>query len=101
MPISRAPKRRIARRAGARVRSRPLLVLTEGGFLLDPSNGESFTVNASAHLILTGLLEKRDSRTLWRRLVRAFAIPPAQARRDVAEFLLRLSNLELVDSRAP
>ena len=99
--MSRAPKRRNARRAETRVRSRPLLVLTENGFLLDPSSGESFTVNASAQLILTGLLKKRDSRTLWRSLVREFAISPAQARRDVAEFLARLGTFKLVESRDP
>jgi hypothetical protein len=81
------------------VRTRSLLVLTDTGFLLDPSNGESFTVNASGRLILTDLLKKRDSRTIWRKLVKAFDISEAQARRDVDQFLLRLRALGLVKTR--
>jgi PqqD family protein of HPr-rel-A system len=71
------------------------LALNNQGFVFDPATGNSFTLNPSGMLLVKGLREGLDQGDLATRLADAYAIPPEQARSDVADFIRDLARLGL------
>lgn len=82
-----------------RLRLKPTLRLTEGGYLFDGSNGETYTLNRTGQCILQSLLAGMEPGMVWSELVATFEVPEARARRDVRAFLaqLRLWRLLIED----
>jgi hypothetical protein len=70
--------------------------LTEAGFLFDPTNGESYTVNPTGRLIVRALIAGRAPNEIWRELCERFAVSESRARWDVEQFIARLLDLELL-----
>jgi len=79
-----------------RLRLKPTLRLTPGGYLFDGATAESYTLNATGLCIVRGMLEGRDPAGLWSNLVAAFSVPEARARRDVRRFLADLRAARLL-----
>jgi len=82
-----------------RLRLKPSLRLTPGGYLFDGATAESYTLNPTGLCIVRGMLEGREPVALWSDLVANFDVPEARARRDVRRFLsdLRAARLLVED----
>jgi hypothetical protein len=79
-----------------RLRLKPTLRLTEGGYLFDGATAETYTLNPTGLYIVRGMMEGRDPVGLWSGLVAAFAVPETRARRDVRRFLADLRAARLL-----
>ena len=79
-----------------RLRLKPTLRLTAGGYLFDGATADSYTLNPAGLCIVRGLMEGRDPVGLWSDLVAAFDVPEARARRDVRRFLADLRGARLL-----
>jgi hypothetical protein len=79
-----------------RLRLKPTLRLTGGGYLFDGATAESYTLNPAGLCIMRGLLDGREPVALWTDLVAAFDVPEARARRDVRRFLADLRGARLL-----
>lgn len=79
-----------------RYRVKDLLTINESGFLLDATDGESFTLNRTGLAILRALLAGDDARRIGEKIAETFDVPEATARRDVDRFLAHLGSLGLV-----
>lgn len=79
-----------------RLRLKPTLHLTAGGYLLDGATAESYTLNPTGLYIVRGLMEGCEPVHLWTNLVAAFDVPEARARRDVRRFLADLRSARLL-----
>ncbi len=79
-----------------RLRLKPTLRLTPGGYLFDGATAESYTLNPTGLCIVRGLLEGREPVSLWSDLVAAFEVTEAKARRDVRRFLADLRAARLL-----
>jgi hypothetical protein len=79
-----------------RLRIKPTLRLTPGGYLFDGATAESYTLNPTGLCIVRGLMEGREPVHLWTDLVAAFDVPEARARRDVRRFLADLRAARLL-----
>src|ERR1700685_1044818 len=73
-----------------RLRLKPTLRLTSGGYLFDGSTAETYTLNSTGLCVVRGMIEGRDPIGLWSDLVAAFAVPEARARRGVRRFFAGL-----------
>lgn len=82
-------------------RARRALRLSPSGFLLDASNGESYSINKSGALILRALIEGRTFEDVVHEMAHAFDLSDATARRDTFRFLGELSRLGLVEPVEP
>ncbi len=71
------------------------MALNEEGFMFDPQTGESFLVNDTARELLEGLKQGLDQRQLAERLAAEWEVEPAEAERDVMDFLQQLRSLGL------
>ena len=72
------------------------LALNEEGFLFDPTTGDSFLLNTTGVVLLRGVQEGLDEPRLLARLVERFEVDPAQAARDVDDFLVQLRALRWI-----
>lgn len=79
-----------------RLRLKPTLRLTDGGYLFDGATAETYTLNPTGLCIVRGLMEGREPVRLWSDLVAAFEVPEARARRDVRRFLADLRGARLL-----
>jgi hypothetical protein len=79
-----------------RLRIKPTLRLTAGGYLFDGATAESYTLNPTGLCIVRGLMEGHEPVHLWTDLVAAFDVPEARARRDVRRFLADLRGARLL-----
>jgi hypothetical protein len=79
-----------------RLRLKPTLRLTEGGYLFDGATAETYTLNPTGLCIVRGLIDGRDPVRLWSDLVSTFEVPEARARRDVRRFLADLRAARLL-----
>jgi hypothetical protein len=70
-----------------RLRLKPALRLTPGGFLYDGATAESYTLNPAGQCLMRALLDGREPARLWSELVASFDVTERRARRDVREFL--------------
>ncbi len=71
------------------------MALNEEGFMFDPQTGESFLVNDTARELLEGLKQGLDQHQLTERLAAEWEVEPAEAERDVMDFLQQLRSLGL------
>lgn len=71
------------------------LALSESGFLFDSRSGHTYTLNATGTHLLRALIRGEDRETILEAFVTRFEVPPAQAARDLDEFLSRLAALGL------
>jgi len=72
------------------------LALSESGFLFDTRTGLTYTLSKTGTFLLRALLEGQDAETLPERLVATYEVEPPVARRDVEQFLFRLTDLGLL-----
>jgi len=72
------------------------LALSDSGFLFDTRTGDTYSLNRSGTLLLRALMAGASEAELVDRLVETFEVDRPTARRDVAQFLLRLRDLRLV-----
>ena len=79
-----------------RLRLKPTLRLTAGGYLFDGATAESYTLNPTGLCIVRGLLQGHEPIHLWSDLVAAFDVPESRARRDVRRFLADLRGARLL-----
>lgn len=80
-----------------RLRLKTTLHLTPGGYLLDGATAESYTLNPTGLCIVRGLMEGCEPLQLWTKLVAAFDVSEARARRDVRRFLGDLRSARLLE----
>jgi hypothetical protein len=79
-----------------RYRAKDLLSINDNGFLLDATDGESYTLNRTGLAIVRALIAGADSRRLHRDLAKEHLVSEERARRDVDRFLAHLAELGLV-----
>jgi hypothetical protein len=79
-----------------RLRLKPTLRLTPGGYLFDGATAESYTLNPAGQCIVRSLLEGGEPARLWCELVAQFEVSEARARRDVRRFLSQLRQQRLL-----
>lgn len=72
------------------------LALSENGFLFNTQSGHTFSLNSTGTWMLRMLIEEVTPSELPTRLVEAFDVDHATARRDVELFLFRLRDMDLV-----
>lgn len=75
------------------------LALSENGFLFLPTTGETFTVNESGRFILRRLQEGRDQQEIVSDLAHEFDVEPADAQRDVIDFIGQLRQHHLTENQ--
>lgn len=76
------------------------LAVTEDGFALDPSTGESYTLNRCGQLVLQRLQQGENRRQIASFLSDNFGIAPSLAERDVADFFVQLNILGLTGTNS-
>lgn len=79
-----------------RLRLKPTLRLTPGGYLFDGATAETYTLNATGNCIVHAMLEGCEPVRLWCELVAKFEVSEPKARRDVRAFLTQLRQLRLL-----
>ncbi len=74
----------------------PALVLRPSGFLYNPRNAESYSLNPTAASLVEALLRGTPPDLLWRELVVRFEVSEPCAHRDALQFLSTLVELKLL-----
>jgi PqqD family protein of HPr-rel-A system len=69
------------------------LALSESGFLFDARTGLTYTLSRTGTFLLRSLIDGADAETLPERLVASYDVEPLVARRDIEQFLFRLSDI--------
>ena len=72
------------------------LQLNDQGLAFDSASGASYTINASALIILQGLKDGEDEDNIAESLANTFGIDKLIARRDVLDFFYRLECFGLM-----
>ena len=72
------------------------LAINEEGFVFDPVQGESFTVNQTGLLIIKALKEGKSQEEIVRELVSKFEVEEDKARIDLVDFIEKLRSLNLL-----
>ncbi|TNF38410.1 MAG: PqqD family protein [Deltaproteobacteria bacterium] len=72
------------------------LALSESGFLFDSRTGLTYTLSKSGTFLLRALIDGADAETLPERLVATFDVEPPVARKDVEQFLFRLTDIGIL-----
>jgi PqqD family protein of HPr-rel-A system len=72
------------------------LAINADGFAFDPATGESFTLNAPGMLILEGLRAGHAPEAIVAQVTDRYEVEPAEAARDVADFLDALRTFRLL-----
>lgn len=68
------------------------LALSDSGFVFDPVNGNSFTVNTCGLLILRCLKDGRSFHEVLELLHQEYLVDSRQAEKDVLDFIAQLRN---------
>ncbi len=76
------------------------LALSDNGFLFDTKSGLTFSLNATATVLLKSLIDGRAESELADGLVEDFEIDTETANRDVELFLIRLRDIGVYNSEA-
>ena len=66
------------------------LAMSDSGFVFDPVNGESYTVNPSGLAVLRLLKEGRSFSEILQQIAREFKVDTRKAERDVSDFIIQL-----------
>ena len=69
------------------------LSIAESGFVFDPVDGQSYTVNESGRFILKQLLQGVTRTALLTALSKAFETTPSEIERDTIDFINRLKEM--------
>lgn len=72
------------------------LAINKDGFVFDPNSGESFTTNETGLAILEAMIEGKATQDIVGALLDTFDVTPADAQRDVMDFVDQLQTLRLV-----
>lgn len=73
--------------------------MSENGFLFLPTTGETFTVNETGRFILRRLQEGREQPEVISGLIEEFDVEPADAQRDVLDFVGQLRHYQLIEKQ--
>ncbi len=71
------------------------LALSDSGFLFDTKCGSTYSLNGTGTFLLRALIDGVPPAELPVLLCDAYDVCPGRARRDAAEFLLRLADMGL------
>ncbi|RMH57689.1 MAG: PqqD family protein [Candidatus Hydrogenedentota bacterium] len=71
------------------------LAVSETGFIFDPHSGRSYTVNSTGYSILQHLKSGLEKDEIVEKLIDEYEVSPAEAERDVIDFLEALKALHL------
>lgn len=71
------------------------LAISDEGFIFDPENGNSFTVNQTGLYIIDSLRSGKDPDTIVAEIVETFGVDEEEARDDLLDFLQQLKMLGL------
>ena len=71
------------------------LAISDEGFIFDPENGNSFTVNKTGLHIIKALRSGKDIDTITTELIDNFGVDEEEARNDLMDFLQQLKVLGL------
>ncbi len=74
----------------------PQLAINDEGFIFDPVQGESFTVNKTGLLIIKALKEGKSQEEIVKEIVSSFEVDEEKARIDLIDFLDKLRSLNLM-----
>jgi hypothetical protein len=77
------------------------ITLTAQGFLLHNPTGETYTLSDTGICIVRELLAGRERDEVWSEVARSFDVAEEEARRDVADFLTTLVELDLLPATPP
>jgi hypothetical protein len=80
----------------ANARLVPALVLRPSGFLYNPRNAESYSLNPVAACLVEALLAGTAPDRIWQALVTRFEVSEPLAHRDALQFLATLHELKLL-----
>ncbi|MFC1833439.1 PqqD family protein [Thermodesulfobacteriota bacterium] len=69
------------------------LALSENGFLFDTTTGHTYSLNKTGTCILESLIHGQPSPQIIDKLIKRFDVSVEEARRDVDEFTVRLTEL--------
>lgn len=72
------------------------LAINDEGFVFDPTNGESFTTNATGLFILQQLKTDKPTDDIANELAEAFEVTLEEAQRDVMDFVDHLRTYKLI-----
>lgn len=72
------------------------LAVSGEGFVFDPTNGDSFNVNATGLVCLEGLKQGKDYQQMAQDLEDGFEVSSEQAERDVLSFVHHLQAYRLL-----
>ena len=66
------------------------LAISDSGFVFDPVNGDSFTVNACGMTVLRHLKEGHDINQVLDDVAKEYTVDSRRAERDVLDFIAQL-----------
>ena len=72
------------------------LAINKDGFVFDPTSGESFTVNETGLAILEAMVAGTATEDIADILIDQFDVTPAEAQRDLMDFVDQLNNHRLM-----
>lgn len=72
------------------------LAINKDGFVFDPTSGESFTVNETGLAILGAMVAGTATEDIADILLDAFDVTPAEAQRDLMDFVDQLNTHRLI-----
>jgi len=75
------------------------LALSENGFLFDARTGSTYSLNKTGTFLLRKMIDGVSPTGLPEILTEAFEVDSDAANRDVDQFLFRLRDLKIIESR--
>jgi hypothetical protein len=66
------------------------LAMSESGFVFDPVNGDSFTVNACGMTVLRLLKDGQNLSEVMDQVAKEYLVDSRQAERDILDFIIQL-----------
>jgi len=72
------------------------LAISDTGFVFNPLNGDSFTLNPTAKIILKNLKENKSKNEILDIIIESFDVARVDAEVDLDNFLSQLSMYKLV-----
>ncbi|MFN8241642.1 MAG: PqqD family protein [Bacteroidales bacterium] len=73
------------------------IATSESGFIFNPGNGDSFSVNGIGGEIISLLREEKSASELLGLLLSRYDAEPRQVERDLEDFITQLNNFSLLE----
>ncbi|MGD8569593.1 MAG: PqqD family protein [Gammaproteobacteria bacterium] len=66
------------------------LAISDSGFVFDPVNGDSFTINACGLTVLRSLKDGQGLHEVLERITKEYDVDSRKAERDISDFIIQL-----------